>query len=68
MQAGGGEAGSVADVVYPGGGLRQIGVRAQNWRSARAWAATPWTCAQRASLSGEFLDHWRQRVQVVDEE
>ncbi len=30
MQAGGGEAGGVADVVQPGRGLQQIGVRAEN--------------------------------------
>ena len=30
MQAGGGEAGGVADVVQPGGGFQQIGVRAEN--------------------------------------
>ena len=30
VQAGGGEAGGVADVVQPGGGFQQIGVRAEN--------------------------------------
>ena len=30
MQTRGGEAGGVADVVQPGGGFEQIGVRAQN--------------------------------------
>ena len=37
MQAGGGEAGGVADVVQPRGGLQQIGVRAEN----RCQAACP---------------------------
>ena len=30
VQAGGGEAGGVADVVQPGGGFQQLGVRAEN--------------------------------------
>jgi len=30
MQAGGGEAGGIADVVQPGGGFQQLGVRAEN--------------------------------------
>jgi hypothetical protein len=37
VQAGGGEAGSVADVVQPGGGFDQIGVSAEN----RCQAACP---------------------------
>jgi hypothetical protein len=37
VQAGGGEAGGVADVVQPGGGFQQIGVRAEN----RCQAACP---------------------------
>jgi hypothetical protein len=37
VQAGDGEAGGVADVVQPGGGLQQIGVRAEN----RCQAACP---------------------------
>jgi hypothetical protein len=37
VQAGGGEAGCVADVVQPGGGFEQIGVRAEN----RCQAACP---------------------------
>ena len=37
VQAGGGEAGGVADVVQPGGGFDQIGVRAEN----RCQAACP---------------------------
>ena len=37
MQAGGGEAGGVADVVQPRGGFEQIGVRAEN----RCLAACP---------------------------
>ena len=32
VQAGGGEARGVADVVYPGGGFQQTGVRAQDGR------------------------------------
>jgi hypothetical protein len=34
VQAGGGEAGGVADVVQPGGGFEQVGVRAENGRQA----------------------------------
>ncbi len=34
VQAGGGEAGGVADVVYPGGGFQEVGVRAQDGRQA----------------------------------
>ena len=34
VQAGGGEAGGVADVVQPRGGFQQIGVRAQDGRKA----------------------------------
>ena len=34
VQAGGGEAGGVADVVQPRGGFQQIGVRAENRRQA----------------------------------
>jgi hypothetical protein len=30
VQAGGGEAGGVADVVQPGGGFEQVGVRAED--------------------------------------
>jgi hypothetical protein len=30
VQAGGGEAGGVADVVQPGGGFEQVGVRAEH--------------------------------------
>ena len=30
VKAGGGEAGGVADVVQPGGGFQQVGVRAEN--------------------------------------
>jgi hypothetical protein len=30
VQAGAGEAGGVADVVQPGGGFQQVGVRAEN--------------------------------------
>ena len=37
VQAGGGEAGGVADVVQPGGGFDQVGVRAEN----RCQAACP---------------------------
>jgi hypothetical protein len=37
VQAGGGEAGGVADVVHPRGGLQQLGVRAEN----RCQAARP---------------------------
>ena len=37
VQAGGGEAGGVADVVQPRGGFQQIGVRAEN----RCQAARP---------------------------
>ena len=37
VQAGGGEAGGVADVVQPRGGFEQIGVRAEN----RCQAACP---------------------------
>ena len=34
MQAGGDEAGGVADVVQPRGGFRQSSVGAENWRPA----------------------------------
>ena len=34
VQAGGGEAGGVADVVQPGGGFEQAGVGAENWCQA----------------------------------
>ena len=34
VQASEGKAGGVADVVQPGGGFQQIGVRAEGWRQA----------------------------------
>ena len=49
MEAGAGQLGQVADVVQPGRGFQQPGVRAERGRGrdAARSAATPWTCAQR---------------------
>ena len=47
VQARHGQAGCVADVVQPRGSFQEVGVSAENGCQLRAWAATPWTCAQR---------------------
>jgi hypothetical protein len=54
VQARGGEAGRVADVVQPRSGFQQTGISAENRCRLRARAATPWTCAQRRGR-----DSWR---------
>ena len=47
MQASGGEAGGVTDVVQPGGGFDQVGVRAEKRCQAAGPGGDAWTCAQR---------------------
>ena len=47
VQAGGGEAGGVADVVQPSGASSRSASALRTGARPRARAATPWTCAQR---------------------
>ena len=69
VQAWGGQAGGVADVVQPRGGVHEIGVRAENRRQAacpRANTLDVRPAAGEALLEkrpGEMFSRWSERVQ-----
>jgi len=71
MQARGGEAGGVADVVQPRGGLQQIGVSAESGRQAacpRGDALGVRPAAGQGLLEecpGELLGPWSKRIHVA---